>query len=411
MTTPIERHYNNTTTVGTLTAPATSGDLSFQVTGFAGFPALPFTITVDRNTVAEEICLVTATGSGTLTVTRGYNQTAATSHVAGATVEHTAIALDFQEANQHITASENIHGTSGELVGTEGAQTLLDKELVSGVHTADLVDGDAIVAQIPTGAEVRNLFRGVDSSGDDVIVVDSLGRVTTPRVYSTGTLEVDGASQLDGAVTVGATLTVTGTATAAAATAAAHLVRKSQLDSVGDRVTTLEAAVGTPTDVSTNSTIVKRDASGEASFDQVSLDDAAPTLAKHAVRKDYADARETAAKAYADSLVVDSGWQTVTVASGKQALASPPKVRKIGKVVYAQGGWNATGLADPNTNYVVGTIPNGYRPTVTLAFNPGMSAAGSLGRMSIDPDGSVNVQTSGSVATQWRLDTICWLVD
>jgi hypothetical protein len=99
----------------------------------------------------------------------------------------------------------------------------------------------------------------------------------------------------------------------------------------------------------------------------------------------------------------------VSIAGGKAALASAPQVRKIGSVVYARGGWSSTGIsAGSNT---AGTIPSGYRPTQQLIFTPGMSAAGSQGRMAIGSDGVVEIDATASVATQWRLDTCCWTVD
>lgn len=270
------RNYNNTTTVGTLATGVNAADTSLTVDDFSGNPTAPFTITIGRNTASEEICLVTAVVGSSLTVTRGYDGTAAQSHSAGAVVEHTAIAMDFQDANDHIEATSGVHGTSGELVGTEGAQTLSDKNLLSGTHTADVTDGDAIVAVIPPGADVRNLLRGVNSAGVDVIIIDSTGELTTARVHATSTMECDGSLQVDGTLTaasasVSGNLTVTGdvtigddlsfdaatgrTATFTEAvsgvtpTSGAHFCTKTYTDAIG-------------TTAATSSTIARRDASG-----------------------------------------------------------------------------------------------------------------------------------------------------
>lgn len=207
------RNYNNTTTVGTLNAGVGPADTSMVVNDFSGNPTAPFTITIDRNTATEEVCLVTAVVGSTLTVTRGYDGVAAQSHAAGATVEHTAVALDFSEANAHVNDTSGVHGTTGDVVGTEGAQTIMDKTFTSPVCEANVTDGDAIVLVIPSGAEVRNLLRGENSSGVTVLTVTSSGVLTALGLHSTGTIESDGNATIDG------TLTVVGASTLAALTA------------------------------------------------------------------------------------------------------------------------------------------------------------------------------------------------
>src|SRR5215203_1997538 len=107
------RNFNNTTTVGALAAPISASAVTAAVTSFSNYPPAPFTATLDRNTPTEEVVLVTAVNAGVLTVTRGYNGTAAQAHLAGCAVEHTAVALDFTEANVHTNATSSVHGTSG----------------------------------------------------------------------------------------------------------------------------------------------------------------------------------------------------------------------------------------------------------------------------------------------------------
>jgi cytoskeletal protein CcmA (bactofilin family) len=326
------RNFNNTTTVGTLSVGVNAADTSLSVDDFSSNPTAPFTITIGRNTEAEEICLVTSVVGSNLTVTRGYDGTAAQSHSAGATVEHTAIAMDFQDANDHVEA------TSG-VVGTEGAQTLADKNLLSGTHTADVTDGDAIVAVIPPGADVRNLLRGVNSSGVDVIIIDSDGELTTARVHATSTMECDGNLQVDGTLTVasiasgnitssgdvtisddltfdaatGRTATFSEPVSGVTPTSGAHFCTKTYTDAIG-------------TTAATSSTIARRDASGNLTAtgligstatvsgtatvnalvattsitaatgtfsgtlatDKTTINDA-PTANDHATRKDYVD--------------------------------------------------------------------------------------------------------------------------
>lgn len=246
---PAVRNYNNVTSLGALTGPVLGAATTLVVTAFSQYPATPFTITVDRNTATEEIMLVTSVSGSTLTVTRGYDGTAGIGHLAGATVEHTAVALDFTEANQHHNATANIHGVTGDLVGAEGSQTILDKTFVGNVHMADATEGDAVVAVIAAGAGARNLFRGVGTDGADKAIVDAAGN----------------------------------------ATFAGHAV--SGMDT---RLTAAEATLSGATASPTVSTVVKRDAAGRTQV-------AAPAAANDAANKTYTDTGDTAARAYTDT--------------------------------------------------------------------------------------------------------------
>jgi len=274
------RNFNNVTTIGTLVAPVAASATSISVQNFNQAPPVPFTATIDRNLATEEIILVTAQSGGALTVIRGYDGTAAQSHSAGSAIEHTAGAIEYTEANGHVNASVGVHGTTGDLVGSEGEQTLFDKTLVSPLCEADVAGGDAVVAYIPAGAEVRNLFRGIGSDGLDKIVIDSSGKIT-----------------------------------------------------VGGQ--DLSAATASATALPTASTLVKRDSSGAAQFTKVTVTtapaaatDAAPksyvdTAVAPKADKTYVDTQDAAAKTYTDNAVagipkiyVQSAQPTGTIADG-----------------------------------------------------------------------------------------------
>jgi len=356
------RNFSNTTTAGALTAPASPSATIVGVSGFANYPAVPFTATIERGTATEEIVLVTAVNSGNLTVTRGYNGTAATTHLAGGTVEHTAVALDFSEANAHVNATANVHGIVGGLVGDEAPQTLLDKTLVSPVVEADVTAGDAIVAWVPDGAQARNLFRGMDPAGDDVAVIASTGAATFLGVHSTGTAEVDGNTQLDGNLAVTGTSTFTGAVTIPVQSAASSPTRKSYVDAIDTRLIAAEATLTAATSGASNSTLVKRDASGNTAIDTVVLTDA-PTAVNHATRKDYVDAIGTRVT----TLETDGGWLSLTPAAGFSVGASGhARYRVKGGICYWSVYLAYGGTIGAAVNVV--TFPVGARPTAQLAF-------------------------------------------
>lgn len=173
------RQYSNTATEATLTGGVAAADTSFALTSFAGYPAVPFTATISRGQADEEVVLITAVSSNTVTATRGYDGTAAQSHSAGATFVHTTVAKDFDEANAHVNATSGVHGLVGQVVGTTDTQTLLNKTLTSPV------------------------LAGAVNTGTTTIVTATVS----------GTLSVAGATTLSGNTSVGGTLTATGAAT------------------------------------------------------------------------------------------------------------------------------------------------------------------------------------------------------
>lgn len=343
------RHFNNVTTIGALSAPVASSATTFTVTGFTGSPAVPFTVTVDRNTATEEVCLVTAVAGSTLTVTRGYDGTAGIAHTAGAAVEHTAGAIEYNEANAHVNATSAVHGVTGALVGAQGAQSIFDKTLVSPVVQADVTVGDAVVAYDPTG--VRNLFRGVDSTGTDVITVDHAGKVNAPA------LDVAGASALHGAVTMSGTSAHTGAATFTGAVnanggVAATTVTASGLVTANGGVTVPTAKVVTITDAptvgtsavnktyadalgtsaNTASTIMRRDASGNTAVNQVTISGTV-TNATDAATKAFADSRGTTLNGTLGALKIASGTATASISGANFANTA---------IDYTSAGFTAT---------------------------------------------------------------------
>jgi hypothetical protein len=188
------RQYSNTATPATLTGGISASDTSMTLTSFADYPPAPFTATIARGEVDEEVVLVTAVSASTVTVTRGYDGTTAKSHAAGATFLHTTIARDFDEANAHVNATTAVHGVSSQLVGTSDTQSLTNKTLVAPIISAPTVTGAAALAS-------ASLSGALTVTGASTLASASLS----------GTLGVTGNA------TVGGNLTVTGGLSAAGA--------------------------------------------------------------------------------------------------------------------------------------------------------------------------------------------------
>jgi hypothetical protein len=108
---------------------------AIAVASSSGYPAAPFTAAIQPDTGSEELIEVTNVSGTNWTVTRGIDGTSAIAHTNGASVRHVASARDFNEANAHINATQNVHGigAGNAVVGTGTAQTLVNKTYSSGV--------------------------------------------------------------------------------------------------------------------------------------------------------------------------------------------------------------------------------------------------------------------------------------
>lgn len=104
-----------TTVVGSLTDAATSFDVD-DATGWPA-PGDPFVAVIDRGLATEEKILVGARTTDTLSsITRGYDDTTAQAHSAGAAIEHVLDASTIDQANR----LANIMTTKGDVIVSDG---------------------------------------------------------------------------------------------------------------------------------------------------------------------------------------------------------------------------------------------------------------------------------------------------
>jgi hypothetical protein len=111
------RFYSSTAARTTLAAGVDGSQSTMSVTAVSGWPtSFPYTLILDQDTVNEEIVEVTGRTGTTVTVTRGVDGTSATSHDAGAVVQHGVSARDFSEKNQiYIQASTPSNAGTGDV--------------------------------------------------------------------------------------------------------------------------------------------------------------------------------------------------------------------------------------------------------------------------------------------------------
>jgi hypothetical protein len=127
---PTRRSHKGNTVQTTLFTSCTASDTTLVVVAGSTYPdgsVAPFVITLDPGLVGEEKCLVTSRSGNTLSgVTRGYDDTVAGIHAAGANVRHTLSAVELEEAAAHIAGTTSVHGiadTAALLVKTGGTMT------------------------------------------------------------------------------------------------------------------------------------------------------------------------------------------------------------------------------------------------------------------------------------------------
>lgn len=106
------RYYSATAVDNTLGSAMTSIATSMILNATpVGYPtSYPFVLAVDYDKSTEELVLVTARAGLTLTVTRGFNGTAAVAHAVGALIRHVIAAQDLTDSQTHINSTTNVHG-------------------------------------------------------------------------------------------------------------------------------------------------------------------------------------------------------------------------------------------------------------------------------------------------------------
>lgn len=163
---------------------ASPADTSMTVDSASGFPTqFPYTAIIEPDTALEEVVDVTAAVGNVLTIDRGVDSTTAFAHASGSTVYHGISARDAREANAHVNSTTGAHGTTGSIVDTDSAQTIVGaKNFTGGLSTPAGVVVTVGGVQTVTG---RKIFDDAESTaGGDFVDSTSTQSISGIKTFT-----------------------------------------------------------------------------------------------------------------------------------------------------------------------------------------------------------------------------------
>ena len=226
------RYYSSNAAKTTLADSISSSATSLTLSAASNLPAqYPYTLILEKDTANEEVIEVTSLVGSSYQITRNIDSSGAKAHAVGANVEHGVSARDFTESRSHEIATTSVHGVSGDVVGTSGAQTLASKTLttptingatISGTFTSTAtISGGTITGAIITGLATPTASSSAATKGYIDTSVTSAAASATAAATSASSASTSASSAATSAASAETSAISSATSATAAATSAA----------------------------------------------------------------------------------------------------------------------------------------------------------------------------------------------
>ncbi len=264
------RYYSSTAAKTTLADSISSSATSLTLAAASNLPAqYPYTLILEKDTANEEVIEVTGLVGSSYQITRNIDSSGAKAHSVGANVEHGVSARDFTESRAHEVATTGVHGVSGDVVGTGGAQTLTGtKTFSSAIITAggNLNMATYRITNIPTtptsSTDAVNQAYVTSISGSATDAANSATAAATSAA-SAATSASSAATSAASAATSFSSASTQATAAATSATSAAN--------SATAAATSATSAAASASSASTSATNASTSAASAATSSPTSL--------------------------------------------------------------------------------------------------------------------------------------------
>ena len=275
------RFYSSTAAKTTLAASISSSATSLTLAAASNLPSsYPYTLILEKDTANEEVVEVTSLVGSAYQITRNIDASGAKAHAFGANVEHGVSARDFTESRQHEVATTSVHGITGDVVGTGGAQTLTSKTLttatlgsildaggykITNVATPtassdavrkDFADAQVTAAATSASSASTSASSAATSAASAVVSASSAGTSATAAAASAATASTSAATAVSSAATAvtSAATAITSAATATTSAAQAATSASSASTSASSAATSAASAVTSATSAAASAT-------------------------------------------------------------------------------------------------------------------------------------------------------------
>ena len=335
------RYYSSTAAKTTLVNSISNVSTSLELAAASNLPTqYPYTLILEKDTANEEVIEVTGLVGTAYQITRNIDNSGAKAHSVGALVEHGVSARDFTESRAHEVAT-TVHGVTGDVVGTGGAQTLASKTLttpiiagatISGAFTSTAtITGGTITGAVVTGLATPTATSDAATKGYIDTSVNSAAASASSAAISASSALTSASSASTSAASALTSQTAAASSATAAATSAASAVisassavtsASSALTSASSAATSAASALTSQTSAATSATSANASATAAALSATAAASSATTAAASVATIAGYADAAATSATSASNSATAAATSASSASTSASSAATS-----------------------------------------------------------------------------------------